>query len=165
MPVATKAVVKLADEIWIATALLHQENPLAQDFSIEDICERVREEAICGQPRPGVYPHVVHHAVANRHPSPNRPRILFETAEGRRRLFHKGDPYHPEREGAKTKPEPEDLPARYWGLLTWFRGWEEDRIKDAIKNDPLLKLKGSGAHLWADESPDEYVNRLREGWE
>jgi TDG/mug DNA glycosylase family protein len=32
-------------------------------------------------------------------------------------------------------------------------------------NDPLLELRGSGAELWADESSDEYVRRLREGWE
>lgn len=30
---------------------------------------------------------------------------------------------------------------------------------------PLLKLVGSGRDLWADEHADEYVNRLREGWE
>jgi hypothetical protein len=33
------------------------------------------------------------------------------------------------------------------------------------KDDPLLVLRGSGKHLWADEHADEYVKRLREGWE
>jgi hypothetical protein len=26
-------------------------------------------------------------------------------------------------------------------------------------------LKGSGRDLWKDEHSDEYVNRLRQGWE
>jgi hypothetical protein len=29
----------------------------------------------------------------------------------------------------------------------------------------LLSLRGSGKKLWADEHADEYVRRLREGWE
>jgi hypothetical protein len=31
--------------------------------------------------------------------------------------------------------------------------------------DQLLALIGSGRDLWANEHADEYVNRLREGWE
>jgi len=34
-----------------------------------------------------------------------------------------------------------------------------------IENDPLLALMGSGKDLWADEHADEYVRRLREGWD
>lgn len=36
---------------------------------------------------------------------------------------------------------------------------------DSSKFDPLLALVGSGRDLWANEHADEYVNRLREGWE
>ena len=38
-------------------------------------------------------------------------------------------------------------------------------IEERIKNDPLLARRGSGKELWADEHADEYVRRLREGWE
>jgi hypothetical protein len=31
-----------------------------------------------------------------------------------------------------------------------------------MESDPLLALRGSGNHLWADEHADEYVNRLRD---
>lgn len=165
MPTVIKPALKIADEIWVATALLHKENPQAEDFSIDEILNRVQQEAICGHSRPGIYPHIVHHAVANRPASPNRPRVLVETSAGHRRLFHRGDSFHPERAGSKTMPEAEDLPPRYRELLTWFQSWAEEKFKDAIKNDPLLKLQGSGAHLWADEPADEYVRRLREGWE
>ena len=33
------------------------------------------------------------------------------------------------------------------------------------KNDSIFALRGSGKELWADEHADEYVRRLREGWE
>lgn len=34
-----------------------------------------------------------------------------------------------------------------------------------IDDDPLLQLYGDGKDLWADEHADEYVRRLREGWD
>ncbi|HVP50859.1 MAG TPA: hypothetical protein VMT05_02030 [Terriglobales bacterium] len=39
------------------------------------------------------------------------------------------------------------------------------RDANAPKADPLLLLRGSGKRLWAREHADEYVRRLREGWE
>ncbi len=33
------------------------------------------------------------------------------------------------------------------------------------EDDPLLALRGSGKDLWADETADDYVRRLREGWD
>jgi hypothetical protein len=43
---------------------------------------------------------------------------------------------------------------------------ERDRdLSIKIENDPLLALRGSGKDLWADEHADEYVRRLREGWD
>jgi hypothetical protein len=91
--------------------------------------------------------------------------MLLETGDGRRRLFRAGDPYHPAREGSKIAPEREDLPAEYRGLLSWYQDWKEVSLADKIKNDPLLALYGSGKEIWADEHADEYIRRLREGWE
>jgi hypothetical protein len=34
-----------------------------------------------------------------------------------------------------------------------------------IDDDPLLQLYGDGKDLWAGEPADEYVRRLREGWD
>jgi len=165
MPIAAKVRLKVADEVWIATALLHREHPEASDFSIEEIVERARKEGLRKPLRPGVYVHVVQHCVANRPPNPGRYRMLFETAEGRRRLFHTGDPSHPQREGGKATPEREDLPEGYPDLLDWYAKWDRERAQDLIENDPLLSLRGSGRDIWADEHADEYVRRLREGWE
>jgi hypothetical protein len=156
---------KVADEVWIATALLHREHPEAEDFSVEQIVERARREGLHRPLRPGVYVHAVQHSVANRPPNPGRYRMLLETAEGHRRLFRGSDPYHPDREGSKIVPDVEDLPEGYADLLIWYRDWNRNSVEDAIKNDPLLSLRGSGRHLWADEHADDYVRRLREGWE
>jgi hypothetical protein len=156
---------KVADEVWISTALLHREHIDRFDFSLEEIKKRASREAH-GEPlRPGVYVHIVQHCVANRPPNRGRYRMLVETASGRRRLFRQGDSYHPQREGAKTTPKPEDLPEEYRSLLDWYREWNQGTAEARIENDPLLALYGSGEDLWADEHADEYVRRLREGWE
>jgi hypothetical protein len=91
--------------------------------------------------------------------------MLFETSPGRRRLFRKGDIYHPTREGAKITPNAEDLPQGYSGLLSWYRDWSSTISRAAPEADPLLALAGSGKHIWDDERADDYVRRLRERWE
>ncbi|SRR5712692_2125509 len=165
MTVASKPRLKVADEVWIAAALLHREQPAQPDFTVAEIVERAARESLAGPTRPGVYVHVVQHCVANRPPNPGRYRILFETAPGRRRLFRKGDAYHPGREGAKITPNPEEMPYGYSGLLAWYRDWCSASLRSAPETDPLLSLAGSGKRLWSDEHADEYVRRLREGWE
>jgi hypothetical protein len=157
--------IKVADEAWIAVASLHREYPHKPDFTVEEIMERAAKESGKEPLRPGVYVHIVQHCVANRPPSPGRYRMLVETRPGRRRLFRPGDSYHPQREGSKTMPNREDLPGEYRSLLDWYRDWSRDCAEDRITNDPLLGLYGSGKDLWADEHADEYVRRLREGWE
>lgn len=165
MRVAAKASVKVADEVWVAAALLHREHPGELDFSVEEIVARARREALTGEMRPGVYVHVVQHCVANRRPNPARYRMLIETAPGRRRLFRQGDSYHPQREGSKTIPTLEALPHRYVSLIRWYEDWSVTSRKQVNREDPLLALQGSGKHVWADEHADEYVRRLRAGWE
>jgi|SRR5450631_660339 len=156
---------KVADEVWIATALLHREDPKREDFSIDEIMERAGKEAASRPLRPGVYVHIVQHCVANRAPNPGRYRMLYETAPGRRRLFRIGDNYDPAREGAKIVPDGENVPPEYAKLLDWYQDWARHMAQDKIKSDPLLALCGSGKDLWADEHADEYIRRLREGWE
>lgn len=160
-----KPELKVADEVWIATALLHREHPEAVDFSVEEIVERARAERLSKPLRRGVYVHAVQHCVANRPPNPGRYRMLIETSPGRRRLFRPGDSYDPQREGAKIMPEREGLPQDYSGLLAWYRDWSAAATLEALQQDPLLALRGSGKQLWAGEHADEYVRRLREGWE
>ena len=164
MPISLRSELKVADEVWIAAALLHREWPGCVDFSIEEIVERVQRENLYGSLRPGVYVHVVQHCVANRPPNPGRYRMLYETAEGRRRLFRKGDPEHPDRKGDKITPSRNDMPQTYTDLLMWYEGWCAMEANRAVENDPLLALEGSGRDIWADEHADKYVDRLRAGW-
>ena len=161
----TLAKLKVADDEFGFTALLHREQPAASDFSIEEIVDRARREGLHEPLRPGVYVHVVLHCVANRAPNPGRYRMLVETSEGRRRLFRRGDAYHPDRTDSKTSPDPEDMPSGYADLLDWHRDWSIAASRNLVETDPLLQAQGSGKHLWADEHADEYVRRLREGWE
>jgi hypothetical protein len=166
---ATQTALKVADEVWIAAALLHREHPAARDFSVDEIVQRAEREGMHKPLRRGVYVHVIQHCVANRPPNPARYRMLFETAPGRRRLFRKGDSYHPDREGAKITPESEDLTHGHNALLGWYRDWSARAAavaaNDSCREDPLLSLRGSGKEIWADEHADDYVRRLRESWE
>jgi hypothetical protein len=161
----TNTDIKVADETWIAVALLHREHEEREDFSIREIVERARTEALTAELRPGVYLHAVQHCVANRRPSPGRYRMLLETGQNRRRLFRAGDPYDPGREGAKIVPARDEIPAKYQALLDWYDQVYVRRAGGIAEPDPLLALRGTGGALWADEHADDYVQRLRAGWE
>ena len=87
--------------------------------------------------------------------------MLFETSALRRRLFRPGDAYHPKREGGKTVPASDEIPAKYWPLLDWYeRTWAP-----ALAGDPLLALASRYHDLWKSVGADDYVKRLREGFE
>ena len=70
MRAAVKRSLKVADETWIAAALLHKENPSREDFTIQEIVDRAVKEAITAELRPGIYVHALQHCVANRPPNP-----------------------------------------------------------------------------------------------
>lgn len=153
---------KVADEAWVATALLHRENPGREDFEVQEIVRRAEREA---EPRPlrvGVRQHVSYHAVAGKEPNPGRHCLLTETARGRRRLFRLGDPRHEARAGDEVKevPRAEDIPPAYGYLLDWYR----TEYAGAGGGDPIRTLRGLGKAIWKDEDADAYVRRLREGW-
>lgn len=95
-------------------------------------------------------------------------RILYQTRSGFRRLYRPGDDIHPDRVQArnpsKAKPKREEIPEKYHPLLDWYDAWiQEPKVIAPLNydDDPLLRLRGSGKHIWADEHADEYVERLR----
>jgi hypothetical protein len=153
--------IKVADEVWIATALLHREQPTAADFSLKEIEQRLAREDIAGGVRPGVYPHISVHCVANRPPSTGRYRMLFETAKFRRRLFRHGDVAHPKRAGGKDRPDRDEIPAKYGPLLDWY----EQDWNTVAQTDPLLELAARHRGTWKGVKADDYVRSLREGFE
>ena len=156
--------IRVADEVWVATALLHQQNPEREDFTVAEITERAAEESSGSlRPlRPGFVVHVSQHCVASKAPNPGRYRMLIETERGRRRLFRPGDPYHPERRGGKDVPRTEEIPFEYRDLIGWYHAEYVGAATIPIPPDPILSLLDIGKSLRATEAADTLVRRLRE---
>ena len=131
----------VADEAWLATALLHREHPEAEDFRLADIRRRAEREF--RDHRPGVWQHIVSHGVASKPPNPAQYRMLHESGRGRRRLYRDGDPAHPKRRG-KIHPEKADLPERYRPLVDWYRE-EYNRARTNVgSSNPAVLLRFAG---------------------
>lgn len=160
--VHSKIELLVADEAWIAAALLHREFPDQGDFSVREIIDRARKENITGLLRPGVEQHVRFHCVANKPPEPGRYCMLFATARGRRRLYRPGDTTDPGRTG-KTLPEAHAIPERYRYLLDWYRN-EYAPTQEREWLAGLTDMISSGREIFAGQDPDEYVSSLRESW-
>src|SRR5438105_12031534 len=56
--------IRVADEVWIATALLHREHPRSGDFTLKEIEARIVREGLTDNST-GIYPHLSGHGVAN----------------------------------------------------------------------------------------------------
>lgn len=157
--------IKVADEVFIATALLHRENPARRDFTVREIVDRARRENIYGELRPGVQIHAFLHCVANRPPNSVRVRMLYATDKGHRRLLSSGDEIHPERTG-KIWPDPAEVPLKYRELIEWVKQqYGTDQPAKTRWLDGAFQFIGLGKELWQGEDPDEYIRKLREGWE
>ena len=109
---------KVADEVWVSTALLHAENPGRADFAVEEIKARARQEK--WQIRPGFGVHASYHCLANKPANPANHRMLFEDSRGRKRLFRQGDACHSDRHAGKARPNRQDLPLQYQKLVDWY---------------------------------------------
>lgn len=176
----TQPAIRIADGVWIATALLHREHPERADFMESEILARFLSEGFSrGQHSNTLPAHISSHCVANARRSPKRSdpgklqggayRILYETRSGFRRLYRPGDDVHPDRvqvrRPSKALPKKEQIPSKYHPLLGWYEQWAKDENQSVrimnVDDDPLLRLRGSGKHIWADEHADEYVNNLR----
>ena len=110
---------RVSDAIWTATALLHRENPGAEDFEVQEIVSRAIQENLVGGFRPGLQAHASGHCVANKKPNGGRYRMLYETVRGRRRLLRSSDRCHPDRNG-EIRPDKSELPAGYRALVDWY---------------------------------------------
>lgn len=161
--------IKLADRIWIAIALLHRDTPSREGFSRGEIRIKLRETGLMEGLKPqSVAAHLKEHMVANVPPSSTKYLMLYETQPGFLRLYRAGDFIDPGRRSSrpsKHMPKREEIPAEFWPLLDWYEEWSRNVSPTQPFNwedDPLIRLIGSGKHIWADEHADEYVNRLRE---
>jgi hypothetical protein len=158
-----KIILKVADEVWIATALLHREHAERKDFTVQEIIARARSENITGALRPGVSVHAYLHCVANRPPNSAQYRMLYATGEGSRRLFRQSDDADAKRKG-KITPEAHALPPQYRPLLDWYRTEFDGSGADTWLSG-VFEMAGSGAAIYSGIDPDSYVRQLREGWD
>ena len=155
----------VADECWVALALLHRSHPERSSFSPREIVERLRLERAYPELRPGVQPHIYLHNVANLPPNSAKYRMFYRLPDGALRLFRPGDDSHSARSG-KTKPDRSDLPSQYHELLDWYeRDYSSAAGRLDPSTDPVLAMRGTGKEIWADEGADAFVARLREGWD
>jgi hypothetical protein len=168
-------------------ALLHRDQPQRTDFTIQEIMDRAARENIAGKMRAGLNVHASQHCVANRPPNPAKHKMLFATGKHTRRLLLPTDDVHPDRTG-KIFPDAGEIPEKYLPLLRWARKryeeggsrpMPESRTKDSEQQmttqqaaetpqrwlESLFEMEGLGKEYWKDVDPDEFVRKLREGWE
>jgi len=184
MPTLLEKEITCAAEVFLATALLHREQPERQDFTIGEIVSRAAREGLYGSLRSGINVHASLHCVANRPPNPAKHRMLFATGKHTRRLLLPGDEVHPGRTG-KVFPDAGEVPERYLPLLNWaMERYEESGIVLRTRRsaeqpktprqrhetaegwlEGLLEMEGLGKEYWKGVNPDDFVRKLREGWE
>ena len=82
-----------------------------------------------------------------------------------RRLWRPGDAIHPKRAGGKSIPKKGEIPDEYDALIDWYHRTQPGHAHRRVSDDPILKLRGLGKEIWKGVDPDDYVRRLREGWE
>jgi len=155
---------RVADEAWLALALLQHEHPERVSFAAREILDRVKEERATPELRPGIQVHIYSHNVANAEPNSARYRMFYKLADDTYRLFRPTDSAHPARKG-KTIPARDELPKKYHYLLDWYE--REYRAKQSAmkeEDDPILQMWGLGKEIWADTNADDYVRSLRSDW-
>lgn len=184
---STTTEVSCAVEVFLATTLLHKEQPGRSEFTIQEIVNRAARENINGELRSGVSVHASQHCVANKAPNPGRHRMLFATGKHTRRLLLPEDEVHPGRTG-KIFPDTGEIPEKYLPLLEWakarFEAARKEQLTYALSQgsapdstrapaertaqgwlEGLLEMEGLGKEYWKGVDPDEFVRKLREGWE
>jgi hypothetical protein len=175
---ATPTEVSCAVEVFIATALLHREQPNRPEFTIQEIVRRAAQENITGEMRSGVNVHASQHCVANKAPNPNRHKMLYASGKNTRRLLLPTDQVHPERTG-KIFPDSGEIPERYLPLLEWAkqRFYADSSGRSSTPGSVLplstprrhlqafLDARGIGVEMAKGIDPDDYIRQLREGWE
>ena len=156
--------IRVADEAWVALALLHREHKEKESFSPREILDRVKTEGATSELRPGVQVHIYLHNVANIEPNSARYRMFWKLPNDTYRLFRPGDHPHPSRKG-KMKPDRAELPEQYHYLLDWYEQEYCGKAADLKEeDDPILQMRGVGKEIWADTDADEYVRSLRSNW-
>lgn len=157
--------IRVADEAWLALALLQYEHPDRGSYSAKEILDRVKAEQANPELRPGVQVHIYLHNVANAEPNSAKYRMSYKLADDTYRLYRPTDAAHPARKG-KMIPERDELPEKYHYLLDWYES-EYCAARNTTtreEDDPILQMWEVGKEIWADTNADDYVRDLRSNW-
>ena len=136
--------VSCAVEVFVAAALLHNEQPGRSEFTIQEIVNRAARENITGELRSGVSVHASQHCVANKAPNPGKHRMLFASGKHARRLLLPEDEVHPGRTG-KIFPDAGEVPERYLLLLEWAKRRYDEHAMGSGAAGNSLKDRGTVA--------------------
>ena len=155
-----------AVEVFLATALLHREHPAREDFTIQEIVNRVARENLTGTLRSGINVHASQHCVANKPPNPAKHRMLYATGKHTRRLALPNDIAHEDRTG-KIFPDVADVPEAYRPVLEWAQKrferaldspnfWADDAVERVrqLRSDELLSIGYTPVHSEPESIPN-----------
>lgn len=153
----------ISNEVWVATALLHREQPSRPGFRPREIARQVAELHPETPNRKGVAIHIGSHCVANQKASPARLRMLWRNPDRTLRLYRPGDPHHPERKNGRMVPERADLSPEHRELLDWYWSEYAEQVAAAAE-DPIAALRGVGKELWRELGGEAFITGLRADW-
>ncbi len=158
--------ISAADLVWIAAASLTREFPDRTGFTPDEIRRRAHElEPEAGFPDATIRTHIGSHCVSNKKPDPGKHRKLYANPDGTYRLYWPRDSFHPERKNGKTLPDLNRIPAKYHGLLAWYRALDDTSPQGSERPDPILALRGVGKELWRELGGGEkFIRELRANW-
>ena len=106
--------------VWLATALLHRDNPQSDAFSAKEIFYKVKELDLLSVSDSTINMHITSHCVASGKESPDRHRKLTRVRAGWYRLFKEGDSFHETRSTGQTAPLTGMLPLRFKDVIDWY---------------------------------------------
>lgn len=156
-----KQITKLttANGVWIATALLHKENPDRQSFQTREIIQKVKDLNIQNASDATLSVHVSHHCVASGKASPDTHRKLTRVQNGWYVLFQLGDPFHPSRNRGRIEPLSEMVPTEYRHLLDWYKN---EYCENEVTDSPIIPAEAKFARVEQNsvKFPDEVKNVL-----
>jgi hypothetical protein len=109
-----------ANVVWIATALLHNENKDKDVFSAKQIFDKTKSLGLLKLADATITMHISLHCVANEKAQPNNHRKLFRVVKGWYRLYRPGDVFDETRASGRSAPLVEELPEKYQKLVEWY---------------------------------------------
>jgi len=121
--------------VWLATAILHRENPQSDAFQAKEIFHKVKELDLLSVSDVTINMHITSHCVASTKASPDRHKKLTRVRSGWYRLFQEGDPVHETRVNGQQEPLPEMLPSQYQNIVDWYHNQHTAFLKPKNKGE------------------------------